>query len=53
MSNPSILILPGDGIGAEVAAQAERVLQAVAKRYGFEAEVARRIAELSDPEESP
>ena len=34
-----VAMLPGDGIGAEVAAQAERVLQAVAKRYGFEAEV--------------
>ncbi len=29
-----LILLPGDGIGPEVVAQAERVLQAVAKRFG-------------------
>ncbi|MEX2581923.1 MAG: 3-isopropylmalate dehydrogenase [Gemmatimonadota bacterium] len=32
--NASILILPGDGIGPEVAAEGVRVLQAVAERWG-------------------
>ena len=31
--NASILLLPGDGIGPEVVAAAERVLQAVARRF--------------------
>lgn len=30
-----IALLPGDGIGPEVAAQAERVLAAAARKYGF------------------
>src|SRR3954466_5344201 len=32
----SILVLPGDGIGPEVVAEATRVLQAVAKKFGHE-----------------
>jgi 3-isopropylmalate dehydrogenase len=32
--NASILLLPGDGIGPEVVAAAERVLRAVAERFG-------------------
>ena len=31
-----ILILPGDGIGPEVVAQAERVLQALQRKHGFD-----------------
>jgi 3-isopropylmalate dehydrogenase len=34
-----IAMLPGDGIGVEVAVQAERVLQAMAERYGFDVEL--------------
>ncbi len=29
-----IVLLPGDGIGPEVVAEARRVLEAVAQRYG-------------------
>ena len=32
----SILVLPGDGIGPEVTAEATRVLQAVARKFGHE-----------------
>ena len=32
----SILVLPGDGIGPEVVAEATRVLEAVAKKFGHE-----------------
>jgi 3-isopropylmalate dehydrogenase len=32
--NAKIVLLPGDGIGPEVVAQAQRVLQAVAERFG-------------------
>jgi 3-isopropylmalate dehydrogenase len=32
----SILVLPGDGIGPEVTAEATRVLEAVAKKFGHE-----------------
>src|SRR3989475_9575508 len=31
----TIAVLPGDGIGPEVTAQAERVLEAVAERFGL------------------
>ena len=34
--NASILLLPGDGIGPEVVAAAERVLRAVAERFGHD-----------------
>lgn len=34
MMNKHIVLLPGDGIGPEVVAQAVRVLQAVGKRFG-------------------
>jgi len=34
-----VAMLPGDGVGAEVAAQAERVLHAVAERYGFDVQL--------------
>jgi len=34
--NASILLLPGDGIGPEVVASAERVLRAVAGRFGHQ-----------------
>ncbi len=34
-----IAVLPGDGIGAEVTRQAERVLHAAAERFGFGVEV--------------
>jgi 3-isopropylmalate dehydrogenase len=34
--NASILLLPGDGIGPEVVAAAERVLQAVARRFNHQ-----------------
>ena len=30
-----IAVLPGDGIGPEVTAEAERVLEAVAERFGL------------------
>jgi 3-isopropylmalate dehydrogenase len=36
-TSPRILILPGDGIGPEVAAQARKVIEALAARHGFEA----------------
>ncbi|MBX7253774.1 MAG: hypothetical protein K1X50_17460, partial [Candidatus Promineofilum sp.] len=32
--NATIMLLPGDGIGPEVVAEARRVLDAVAARYG-------------------
>jgi 3-isopropylmalate dehydrogenase len=35
MSEYRIVVLPGDGIGPEVTAEGERVLQAVAERWGF------------------
>ncbi len=35
----NILVLPGDGIGAEVTCQAVRVLEHVAKKYGHTAEL--------------
>src|SRR2546426_5521171 len=35
MKEWSIAVLPGDGIGPEVTAQAERVLEAVAERFGL------------------
>jgi 3-isopropylmalate dehydrogenase len=34
-----IAVLPGDGIGSEVTAEAEKVLQAVSRRYGHEFEM--------------
>lgn len=37
--NASILLLPGDGIGPEVVAGAERVLRAVAARFGHEFDI--------------
>jgi len=42
MTNPGsykIAILPGDGIGREVTAEAEKVLQAVGQRYGHQFEM--------------
>ena len=38
MTHAHILLLPGDGIGPEVTAEAVRVLEAVAVRYGHEFE---------------
>ncbi|MDB5988241.1 MAG: 3-isopropylmalate dehydrogenase [Nevskia sp.] len=38
MSTAKILILPGDGIGPEVSAEAEKVLQALRADHGFDAE---------------
>lgn len=35
----NIVLLPGDGIGPEVVAQAERVLQHVAQRYGMSLQI--------------
>jgi 3-isopropylmalate dehydrogenase len=40
MSRYTIAVLPGDGIGPEVTAQAVRVLQAAAELYGFTLETA-------------
>ncbi|MBL6752625.1 MAG: 3-isopropylmalate dehydrogenase [Nevskia sp.] len=37
---PKILILPGDGIGPEVAAEARKVLDALRSRHGFHADIA-------------
>jgi 3-isopropylmalate dehydrogenase len=34
-SAPRVLVLPGDGIGPEVTAQARRVLEAAARRFGL------------------
>ena len=34
-----IAVLPGDGIGSEVTAEAEKMLQAVGRRYGHEFEM--------------
>ena len=39
----SIVVLPGDGIGPEVTAQAVRVLQAVAQRKGHELRFTERL----------
>lgn len=39
MTKKKVAFLPGDGIGQEVAAQAERVLLAVAAKYGLEIEL--------------
>ncbi|MGQ0637683.1 MAG: 3-isopropylmalate dehydrogenase [Planctomycetaceae bacterium] len=41
--NFKLMLLPGDGIGPEVVAQAERVLQAVAARFGHRFECDRRL----------
>src|SRR5882757_2330085 len=38
MSTAKILILPGDGIGPEVSAEAEKVLQALRADHGFDAQ---------------
>ena len=38
MTSYRIAIIPGDGVGPEVAAEAERVLDAAARTYGFTAE---------------
>jgi len=38
----SIVVLPGDGIGPEVAAQATRVLETIAGRFGMELGIASR-----------
>src|SRR2546427_6855072 len=35
MKEWTIAVLPGDGIGPEVTAEAERVLEAVAERFGL------------------
>ena len=35
MSNPSILILPGDGIGAEVMAEVERIINWYGEKRGL------------------
>ena len=40
--NASILLLPGDGIGPEVVAAAERVLSAVAERFNHQFTLTRR-----------
>jgi 3-isopropylmalate dehydrogenase len=37
--NSKILILPGDGIGPEVAAQARRVLDVLTAKHGFQVEI--------------
>ena len=41
MSAKNILILPGDGIGPEVAAQAEKALAAVAQKTGLQLSISR------------
>ena len=41
MKEYSIAVLPGDGIGPEVMAQAERILDFVAEKYGFKVKKAR------------
>ncbi len=42
--NKSIAVIPGDGIGPEVMAQAERVLQAVAVNFGHKFELTHGVA---------
>jgi len=37
------VLLPGDGIGPEIVAQAERVLQAIAEKFGHSFEISRHI----------
>src|SRR5216117_3985955 len=39
MTRASIVVLPGDGIGPEVIAEARRVLDLVARRWGHDFEV--------------
>ncbi|MCB1550331.1 MAG: 3-isopropylmalate dehydrogenase, partial [Hyphomicrobiaceae bacterium] len=39
MSRPKLVILPGDGIGPEVIAQAKRVLEWVRENRGFDCDV--------------
>jgi tartrate dehydrogenase len=39
MSSYDIAIIPGDGVGAEVADEADKVLQAAAQKYGFSARI--------------
>jgi 3-isopropylmalate dehydrogenase len=39
----SVCVLPGDGIGPEITAQAERVLTAVAERFGHAVEIRRAL----------
>lgn len=38
-----IVMLPGDGVGPEVAGEARRVLEAAAGRFGFEVEIAEAL----------
>ena len=38
MTGYRVAIIPGDGVGTEVAAEAVRVLEAAAKRFGFDLE---------------
>ena len=51
----NIVLLPGDGIGPEIVSQAERVLRAIAERYGHEFELSSHpiggcaIDEFGDP----
>ena len=35
MKSYDIAIIPGDGVGAEVADEANKILQAVSQKYGF------------------
>jgi 3-isopropylmalate dehydrogenase len=43
MTPPKILILPGDGIGPEVVAQAVKVAEALGERHGFQCELERGL----------
>jgi 3-isopropylmalate dehydrogenase len=43
MTTPKILILPGDGIGPEVIAQAVKVAEALVERHGFACELERGL----------
>jgi len=43
MTPPKILILPGDGIGPEVVAQAVKVAEALCERHGFQCELERGV----------
>src|SRR5688572_3198833 len=43
MIPPKILILPGDGIGPEVVAQAVKVVEALGERHGFACELERGV----------
>ena len=36
--NHKIAVIPGDGIGPEIVAEAQKVLDAAGKKYGFEME---------------